>query len=138
MRIGKLYYGVITVSVVTMCSYMEHVFSVTGDHVAHTMRYNATWPRSAAAYVINLRKSNGRLQHVTGQYAEHGWDRIFGPLQRFEAIDGRNVQLPDFWTRWTETYSTIFTDVNSLGAYGAYASHQNVLKHFLSQPYHLQ
>jgi len=80
--------------------------------------------------LLNLDKDTERLQYVTDLYDEHQLYCLFGHINRFSAINGYKIDIPDYWLKY-ETYTKIYATDNQQGAYGCYLSHYNILYNFL-------
>ena len=81
------------------------------------------------SYVINLTSNTVRLKQFYNEYNEN-IKNLLGPVERFDAIDGYTVSIPEYWK--SDTYKMDFPDVSIQGAYGCYMSHYTILQDFVN------
>ncbi len=81
--------------------------------------------------VINLKERKKRLNNFYTRYKKEKY--LFGPLSYFEAINGKNIDIPEYWFNF-DTYTDHYTKVVPESAYGCYQSHYKILNYFTKQP----
>ena len=80
--------------------------------------------------VINLKERKKRLNNFYTRYKKQKY--LFGPLSYFEAINGKNIDIPEYWFKF-DTYTDHYTEVVPESAYGCYQSHYKILNYFIKQ-----
>jgi GR25 family glycosyltransferase involved in LPS biosynthesis len=81
-------------------------------------------------YLINLEKDKKRLEYVSNLYNKEHLFEIFGKINRYNAINGYEIDIPSEWFT-NNTYTKSYHGVHPKGAYGCYLSHYNILNIFL-------
>ncbi len=80
--------------------------------------------------LINLKERTDRLNNFYDRYKDKR--HLFGPLTYFEAIDGKKIDVPEYWFKF-DTYTKYYKDVAPISCYGCYQSHYNILKYLVNQ-----
>ena len=79
---------------------------------------------------INLSNNFVRKINILYNYHKHCLNKIFKKPKRFEAINGNNVKIPEYWSKYN-TYTKYYPHVSMFGAYGCYQSHYQIYKNFV-------
>ncbi len=83
--------------------------------------------------LINLKKDKKRLEDFNKLYNEQNLENIFGKIKRFDAINGYDIEIPNYWMVPNGTDH----HVTKQGTYGCFLSHYTVIKKFIDSSYEI-